>query len=96
MAGAVRLRVGALLIGHPHHRGSRRRCVTSRVARHGDQVMTLTCRGLSWAIHKFYKTRSGVAEDQRVVILAGLVGKKPHIRAVRRSELVLSSIGDPG
>ena len=42
------------------------------------------------------KTSNDVAEDQRVEILGGLVGNKPRIRAARRSELVLSSIGDPG
>ena len=42
------------------------------------------------------KTRSNVAEDQRVVILAGLVSNNPRIGAARRSELVLSNIGDPG
>ena len=39
---------------------------------------------------------SDVAEDQRVVILTGLVANKPRIGAARRSELVLSNIGDPG
>ena len=42
------------------------------------------------------KPRSDVAEDQRVVILTGLVANNPRIGAARRSELVLSSIGDPG
>ena len=40
--------------------------------------------------------RSNVAEDQRVVILTGLVTNKPRIGAARRIELVLSRIGDPG
>jgi hypothetical protein len=44
----------------------------------------------------FYKRRSDVPEDQRVVILSGLVANKPQIRAVHRGELVLSNIGDPG
>jgi hypothetical protein len=39
---------------------------------------------------------SDVAEDDRVVILSGLVANKRRIRAVHRSELVLSNIGDPG
>src|SRR5438552_3470957 len=48
------------------------------------------------AIQKFYKTRSDVAEDQRVVVLSRLVTNNRRIGAVRRSELVLSSVGDPG
>ena len=43
-----------------------------------------------------HKTRSDVAEGQRVVILSGLVGKSPRIAAARRIELVLSGVGDPG
>src|SRR6266478_5993377 len=42
------------------------------------------------------KTRNDIAEDQRVEILRGLVSNNPSIRAVHWSELVLSSIGDPG
>ena len=41
------------------------------------------------------KPSSDVAEDQRVVILTGLVANNPRIGAARRSELVLSNIGDP-
>src|ERR1700694_3545797 len=41
------------------------------------------------------KPRSDVAEDQRVVILSGLVAHNPRIGAVHRIELVLSNIGDP-
>src|SRR2546428_13991935 len=40
--------------------------------------------------------RSDVAEDQCVVILSGLVAHKPGIAAAHRTELVFSSIGDPG
>ena len=39
---------------------------------------------------------SDVAEDQRVVILAGLVAHNRRIGAARRTELVLSGIGGPG
>ena len=39
---------------------------------------------------------SDVAEDQRVVILSGLVANNSRIGAVRRTELILSSIGEPG
>ena len=42
------------------------------------------------------KTSSDVAEDQRFVILSGLVASKPRKRAVRGSELVRSRIGEPG
>ena len=41
------------------------------------------------------KTTNDVAEDQRDVILAGLVARNPRIGAAHRSELVLSNIGDP-
>ena len=42
------------------------------------------------------KPGSNVAEDQRVVILTGLVNNNRRISAARRTELVLSNIGDPG
>jgi hypothetical protein len=42
------------------------------------------------------KRSSNVAENQRVVILTGLVSNQPRIGAVRRSELILSNVGDPG
>src|SRR5204862_5710199 len=54
------------------------------------------CALRSRTIQKFDKTSSGVAEDQRVVILSGLVANQPRIGAARRSELVLSSIRDAG
>src|SRR5712691_1690903 len=38
------------------------------------------------------KATSDVAEDERVVILAGLVGHNPRIAATHRIELVLSCI----
>jgi hypothetical protein len=42
-----------------------------------------------------FRKRSGdVAEDDRVVVLTGLVGKNLHIAAARRSEFVLADIGD--
>src|SRR5205823_7836551 len=44
----------------------------------------------------FRKMRSNVAEDQRIIILSGLVATKPRIGAVRGSELVFSDIGYPG
>src|SRR2546428_1648233 len=56
----------------------------------------ITCRELGRAIQSFGKRRRNVAEDQRVVILTGLVCNNPRIGAVRRSKLVLSNIGDPG
>jgi len=40
------------------------------------------------------KRSSDVAEDEGIVILIGLVAAEPWIRAVHRSELVLSDIGD--
>ena len=39
--------------------------------------------------------RSDIAEDQRVVILSGLVTNKPRIAAADWTELVFSGIGDP-
>ena len=42
------------------------------------------------------KTRSDIAEDQRVVILNGLVAGNSRIAATGRIKPVLSSIGDPG
>src|SRR5205823_5617442 len=41
------------------------------------------------------KSRSNVAEDQRFVILVGLVSNDPRIRPVHRIELILSNIGNP-
>ena len=42
------------------------------------------------------KTSSDIAQDQRVVILAGLVANNSRMGAARRTKLVLSGIGDPG
>ena len=56
-------------------------------------LAAITCRRLSLAIRTFYKAGSDVTEDKRVVVLAGLVAHQSGIRAVRRSELVLSDIG---
>jgi hypothetical protein len=41
-------------------------------------------------------TSSYVAEDQRVIVLPGLVTRNPRIAAAQRIELVLSCIADPG
>jgi hypothetical protein len=54
------------------------------------------CRSLGQALRTVDKRSSDVADDQRVVILSGLVGNNPGIDAVHRIELVLSNIGDPG
>ena len=43
-----------------------------------------------------HKPRGDVAENQRVVILAGLVSNNPGVTAVHRIELIFSSVGDPG
>ena len=45
---------------------------------------------------RFYQRSSDVAENERVVILTGLVRNKSRIGSAHRSELVLSSIGNPG
>ena len=42
------------------------------------------------------KRRNNIAENQRVVILTGLVSNNARIGAVRRTELVLSCIRGPG
>src|SRR5689334_4617812 len=42
------------------------------------------------------KSRSDVTENQRVVILTGLVTSDVRVVTVRGVELVLSDIGDPG
>ena len=42
------------------------------------------------------KSGGDIAEDQRIVILSGLVNHNSSIAAVRWVELVLSNIGDPG
>ena len=47
-------------------------------------------------VARFCKRRSHVTEDDRIVILRGLVAHQLRIRAARRIELVLSNIGDPG
>ena len=48
------------------------------------------------AIQSVCEGRSNVTEDQRIVILIGLVGAEPWIGTARGNELVLPDIGDPG
>ena len=42
------------------------------------------------------KAGNNIAEDDRVIILPSLVARQRRIRAARRTELVIASIGDPG
>src|SRR5436189_865073 len=45
---------------------------------------------------RFCKRSGDITENQRVVILAGLVGNNSRITTARRNELVFSNIRDPG
>src|SRR5439155_4398809 len=49
-----------------------------------------------WTLRTVHKSRSHVAEDQRVIILPGLVTHDRRIGAGGRSEPVLSNIGRAG
>ena len=65
------------------------------VDQNGDMAMDKKIGNASAPSNHSAKKRSNVTENQRVVILSGLVTHNPRIGTAHRTKLVLSSIDGP-